>query len=144
MKPNFDYKSVPYNFSYCFNDKCKRSAECLRHEISIHIPSEYGVISTISPMYKTPEGKDCPYFKPDKQERFALGITHLLDEIPHSDAVVIRRQMIDHFQRSTYYRCQRKERLISPDEQEYIRQLFVRHGIKNEPVYDKYVEQYNW
>ena len=38
----------------------------------------------------------------------------------------------------------RKERLLKPKEQEYIRQLFLKRGIKEEPVYDEYVEQYEW
>ena len=46
--------------------------------------------------------------------------------------------------RTTYYRCYRKERLLKPKEQEYIRQLFLKRGIKEEPVYDEYVEQYEW
>ena len=144
MNPNFNYNSVPYNFAYCFSDKCEHNAKCLRYQIAVHIPAEYGVISVINPLYRKPEGCDCPYFKVDQLKQFALGITHLLDKIPHSEAIVIKQQMIDHFQRSTYYRYWRKERLISPDEQEYIYQLFLKHGITNKPVFDEYVEQYDW
>ncbi len=59
-------------------------------------------------------------------------------------AVSIKREMIAELQRATYYRCWRKERLIKPEEQERIRQLFLKWGINEEPVYDEYVEQYEW
>ena len=52
--------------------------------------------------------------------------------------------MIAELQRATYYRCWRKERLIKPGEQERIRQIFLKWGINEEPVYDEYVEQYEW
>ena len=80
----------------------------------------------------------------DKKKRFALGITHLLDSVPHKEALGIKRELMAELNRTTYYRCYRKERLLKPKEQEYIRQLFLKSGIKEEPVYDEYVEQYEW
>ena len=78
------------------------------------------------------------------RQESALGITHLLDHVPYSDAVSIKRQMLAHFKQATYYRCRRKERMLDPSEQEYIRKLFVSKGIKELPVYDEYIEKYDW
>lgn len=39
---------------------------------------------------------------------------------------------------------QNQERLATPTQQEHIRQIFLNHGIKEEPVYDTYVEKYDW
>ena len=58
----------------------------------------------------------------DKKKRFALGITHLLDNVPHKEALGIKRELMAELNRTTYYRCYRKERLLKPKEQEYIRQ----------------------
>lgn len=52
--------------------------------------------------------------------------------------------MLAHFKQATYYRCRRKERMLDPSEQEYIRKLFVSKGIKELPVYDEYIEKYDW
>ena len=65
----------------------------------------------------------------DKKKRFALGITHLLDNVPHKEALGIKRELMAELNRTTYYRCYRKERLLKPKEQEYIRQLFLNRGI---------------
>ena len=56
----------------------------------------------------------------------------------------IHQQMLEYFGRNSYYRFLRKERLISPSEQKYIRQLFRKRGIEDEPVYDEYLERYEW
>ncbi|WP_455586672.1 DUF6078 family protein [Bacteroides sp.] len=145
MKTNFDYHSVPYNFVHCINKQCLHAADCLRHQVALRIPSECEIVCIINPAYATSAGKDsCKFFKADKLMRFASGITHLLDSVPHSDAIVIKQQMLEYFGRNSYYRFLRKERLVNPSEQKYIRQLFHKRGITNEPVYDEYVERYEW
>lgn len=79
----------------------------------------------------------------DQPEQYARGITHLLDRVPHNDAVFIKQQMIAHFGQTNYYRFFRKERLVKPHEQKYIRQLFQKRGVTEEPVFDEYVEYYD-
>ena len=39
---------------------------------------------------------------------------------------------------------QKKERLITPEEQNIIRLIFIRQGIHTDPLFDQYVEQYDW
>ena len=101
MSPDFNYSEVPATFLHCLNKQCKHSAK-----------------------------ESCPYFMADKKKRFALGITHLLDNVPHKEALGIKRELMAELNRTTYYRCYRKERLLKPKEQEYIRQLFLKRGIK--------------
>ena len=71
-------------------------------------------------------------------------MTHLLAYIPHNDAIAIIRQMLTYFGRTHFYRLWRKERLFSPEQQEYVRQLFLERGLQEAPVFDEYVEQYEW
>lgn len=144
MKPDFDYSLVPYNFLHCFNGQCLHAADCLRHQVSLRILPEREAITIVNPARTTPASEDCPYFMPDCLQRFALGITHLFDSMPHADAIIIKRQMIAHFKIHTYYRFFRKERFITPTGQKYIQQLFLHRGLTEEPVYDEFVEQYNW
>lgn len=144
MKADFDYQTVPYNFTHCLHAQCPQADTCLRHQVALRIPYECERITIINPARTLSAGESCPYFAPDKLQRFALGITHLLDSIPHSDAIAIKNQMLERFQRNMYYRFSRKEHLISPTDQKYIRQLFLSRGITSEPVFDEYVEQYGW
>ena len=144
MESDFDYGTVPYGFIHCLNESCKDAKHCLRHQVTHYLPSNCSHISIVSPAYIAATNGKCPYFMSDQKAMFALGITHLLDQMPHKDAVNVKRLIIEKLNRSTYYRCWRKERLISPTEQTYIREIFLSKGIKEEPLYDEYIEQYDW
>lgn len=144
MQEDFDYSSVPHNFIHCLNKQCRHADRCLRYQVTPYIPLQRKNFIIANPACTTPDAESCPYFMPDQKERFALGITHLLDNIPHQEAEVIKRQIIACMNKATYYRCWRKERLVKPAEQEQIRQIFLNKGIKEQPVFDEYVEQYDW
>ena len=116
MSPDFNYSEVPATFLHCLNKQCKHSAKCMRYLVTAYVPDNYPVISTVNPNYFS----------------------------SHKEALGIKRELMAELNRTTYYRCYRKERLLKPKEQEYIRQLFLKRGIKEEPVYDEYVEQYEW
>ncbi|MCD8183408.1 MAG: DUF6078 family protein [Bacteroides sp.] len=144
MEKDFDYNSIPKTYLYCLNAKCTRFAKCLRYQAAIHANPKLASISVVNPSYIAGQEKDCPHFQPDRLSRFALGITNLLDKIPHAQAVRLRDSLYSHLGRSMYYRIRNRERLIHPEEQEFIRQLFLRYGIKEKPVFDEYVELYDW
>ena len=49
-----------------------------------------------------------------------------------------------YFGRSGYYRFYRKESLLNPKDQAFVRQTFRRYGITSEPAYDGFVDKYAW
>ena len=144
MEPKFDYNSVPYNFPHCFNKQCSLADKCLRHQVALRMPSERGVVTIVNPSCTASVDASCPYFKADSTQTYALGMTHLLDHVPHNDALIIKQQLLKYFGRPLFYRFWRKERLFTPEQQEYIRELFQKRGICETPVFDEYVEQYEW
>ena len=52
--------------------------------------------------------------------------------------------MVGHYGKTGYYRFYRGERGLMPKDQAYIRQLFHNKGIKEEPTYQRYTEEYIW
>lgn len=144
MRADFDYHLVPSGFAHCLNNQCPHAANCLRQQLALHIPFQEKFIRIVNPAQAASAGEDCPYFKPDQLIRLASGITHLLDNLPHQSAVVIKQQLLSYFGRSYYYRLWRKERLLTLEDQEYIRRLFLIEGITDAPAFDEYVESYSW
>lgn len=144
MKPDFDYATVPYGFVHCLHAQCPYAANCLRYQVAQRIPPECNSISIVNPSFTPPKKKECSYFLEDRLQRFAIGIKHFFDKLPHEDAIYIKRQMIAHFTHSAYYRYWRNERAFSPDDQAHIRKLFLKRGITDEPAYDEYKELYEW
>lgn len=101
-------------------------------------------ISIVNPMCIPATGIDCPHFQNAEKIHVAWGISHLLDNVPYKDGTNIKQQLIGHFGKTLYYRFYREERFLSPADQNYIRQLFRRKGITEEPVFDSYTDEYNW
>ena len=66
------------------------------------------------------------------------------DNLPHNAAVAIKRSLLYYFGRSGYYRFYRKESLLNPKDQAFVRQTFRRYGITSEPAYDGFVDKYAW
>ena len=57
---------------------------------------------------------------------------------------VIKANLIRHLTRTGYYRYRNGSRPITPDVEQYIRQLLKAHGITQEPHFDGYIETYVW
>lgn len=144
MKEEPDSLSIPYNFARCFNNQCPQATQCLRQLAARHNTADEPCISIINPMCFPTDGNNCPHFKNDEKIRVAWGTKHLLNRIPHEDAVSIRKQLIWHFGKSGYYRFYREERYLTPKEQNFIKQAFRNKGITTEPTFERYTEEYIW
>lgn len=144
MKPDFNYDSVPYNFSHCFCGQCAWADKCLRHQVALRMPAERHSVTVVNPLNVAPDGKNCRYFKADRMLVYGLGISGMFDNLNYKKALVLKRQIRYHFGRSMYYRILHKERPVTPAEQEQIRRIFVDNGVKTEPVYDQFIEEYDW
>lgn len=49
MKPEFNYESVPFDFSHCFCGQCKVADKCLRHQVALRIPESRYSVPVINP-----------------------------------------------------------------------------------------------
>lgn len=144
MKSDFHYTDFPASYLRCFNKQCERRDTCLRYQLALRMPKEYVGVFAISPFYlENLDDGECPHFQLDQPQPFALGITHLFDDIPLKKAEAIKSQMISYFGSSTYYRWKQKRRLVKPKEQAYIKNLFLAQGITDDPLYDDYQEYYD-
>lgn len=143
MLKNFNYSQVPNGYAHCFNAKCKRAKECLRHQITYHIPEDIRTITVLNPAITSSKG-DCKEYIPCAPQKNAVGITHLLDNLPYSTARDIKNELIAHYGKTHYYRLKRKERFFTPLEQNYVKSVLNRHGITGKPEFDSYEETYNW
>lgn len=143
MIEKFDYSLVPAGFAHCFNSDCLKAGQCLRHQITRYIPDDRWSVSTMNPTQIRPEG-DCPAFMTDRPLKYAYGMTHLLDQLTYVRARAIKKQLLMHYGKTYFYRLKREERCFLPEDQQYIRNLFLRYGVTEEPVFDYYQNNYEW
>lgn len=144
MNSNIDYDSFPARFAHCFNEHCTRGEQCLRRQITLRMPNTITSVMAVNPNhYKSPTGEDCRVFFLDKPKRYARGFSQMLDNLPHKKVAGIKAQMKAYLGYATYYRCYRKERLIKPEEQERIKQIFRQQNISTELNFDEYMDYYD-
>ena len=143
MEENFDYQAVPCGFTHCFNNQCPKGEKCLHCLVAMHSTNQYPTLSVVNPNCIPEDANACSFYKPVRKIRVAWGVKHLLDNVPHKDAEVLKSQMLGYFGRGMYYRFYRKEKYLSPEQQEYIRRIFRQKGIIEEPAFDSYTEEYN-
>lgn len=144
MNETFDYSKVPYDFDHCQQAQCPQAETCLRRLAAIHAPQTLPSMKSVNPNSLPADLTRCPYHLSTRKVRIAWGIKGFLNRLPLEDAKAIRRTLILHFTKTHFYRLQRKERCLRPRDQEYIRQLFRRYGVTEEPAYEYYTEEYDW
>lgn len=144
MDKKIDFNDAPKNYLYCNHSKCPRRNKCLRYQAMLAIPQDTPYYTAINLNYITGNEDNCTFFNPFRTSLFASGIDHLLDNIPHATAIAIHKDIYSLMGRNIYYRIRNKERLLHPEEQKQIAAIFLKHGIKFKPVYDKYIEKYDW
>lgn len=141
---NFDYSQVPPLYVHCFCHDCPQAADCLRHLAGLHCPDSVQQTVAVNPRYARSHAGQCPRFQSNRLVRVAWGIRELLDNVPHKQAVALRKSLINHFGKNNFYRLQRKERGLSPADQQAVRRLFRFYGLTQEPAYEYYTESYDW
>lgn len=144
MSKEINYNLVPVNFMYCTNDNCLQQTNCLRKLATQTIPANRLIINTLNPLAYPKDGIACSQFKENVLQKYALGITHLLDNMPHVLAIEIKTKLIAHFGKNMYYRMKRKERYITPKEQKDITKIFRSKNYTQEVVFDEYYNLFDW
>lgn len=134
--------SVPSHYPYCFHNHCVRSSQCMRYLAGENINTDDFTIRIINPTRIPADTSECPYFQVIRKDRMAWGVKNLLNKVPYKDGVSMRKQLVNYFGKTVYYRIYRLERPLTPKEQEYIRELFRQHGIAQEPEYERITEEY--
>lgn len=143
MEESFDYRDIPKGYAHCLHSSCRQSSDCLRFRVALSAGAGIRTFLTVNPAYADSQ-EGCPYFDPDRMTHFALGMQHLFDNVPHKKAVRIRDILYNRFGKTQFYRMVNKERPIDPEKQAIIREVFIKEGIDEEPVFDTYIDQYNW
>ncbi len=137
------FSKIPSTFVYCTNDDCVRKESCLRHLAFAYAPANQRVISILNKAALCDEG-ECHEYLSNQPVIVAYGWGKLYDGIDFNMAKTIKKELQNHFGRLNYYRYGRKEKPLWPEDQKYVKNLFVSHGIEKEPEYEYFEKQFAW
>lgn len=145
MKEKDSFPQIPHLYSMCLNEKCSQADSCLRQIAAQNIPENIEWWRIVSPKHLATLKGACPYYQSNKKIRLAKGFIQILDSLPYKQMQKVASHLIEHFNRRTYYRLRKGERLLLPSEQKQFRNILKRCGV-NEPFpeFDAYLEEYDW
>lgn len=141
----FDFKQVPPLWQLCFCSDCPRHEECLRYVAGQHIPDDLEWGPAVYP--SALRGGVCRFFKEIRVIRAAWGFDRLFSEVKQKDYTALREKLKRYLGgHGTYYRYNSGERLLTPEQQAWILDLFVRYGYTEDLRFDAYREvlDFSW
>ena len=119
--------NIPRNWLYCFNSDCQHQEECIRFRSTVALSGSRTWGNAVYPAALHADGS-CEHFKQLRIVRQAWGFNLLFKDVKLHDAPTLRSLMKEYLGGNTmYYRYHHGERLLSPEQQAWIKRLFARY-----------------
>lgn len=134
------YEMMPEHYMLCFNDDCPLADDCLHRLAARSGHRKDEVVTAANPLRCN--GESCRFYKQNKISTMAYGMVDSFHEVKADDIVLLRNTLIEHFGRGSYYLRRNGMRAITPEEQEYISNVFRKFGY--EVTFDKTKEETQW
>ncbi|MBP3756339.1 MAG: hypothetical protein J6I61_03560 [Prevotella sp.] len=133
----YNFDEVPPSWRYCFCDGCPQHDDCLRYQTGLNLPAN---VTWGNAVYPTAyRNGHCKLFKQIRLIHSAYGFKTLFSEVKQKDYTPLRDQIKNYLGgHGTYYRYNRGERLLTPEQQEWIVRQFARYGYTKGIQFDHY------
>ena len=138
------FREKAEKYVVCHSERCPLREHCLRAILSHYVPENRFATNSINLNNPQMQTEQCPSYRNDQPRRMPVGLTWLCHDMPGWQERVIKANLIRHLTRTGYYRYRNGSKPITPDVEQYIRQLLKGHGITQEPHFDGYIEDYVW
>lgn len=137
------YQSYPSSYILCFNETCKLANECVHRIATQHIRDDnvagFAVFPTMA------KRKSCQYYKKFREIRAAWGFKTIFRDARQRDAPVLRAKIKAFLGgNGTYYLYHHGELKLTPEQQQWIINLFKKYGDSSELQFDNYIDIIDW
>lgn len=137
------YKGIPNNYPLCMHAECPKASTCL-HQSAFQRHGELETyLKLLNPSQCTKQDK-CPHYIDNKPVLFAKGFTNFQTHMLPKQYDKFMNLLIFHFGRNLYFRCRRGDTLLTPEEQEVVREALRRSGVELHLEFDSYIESIHW
>lgn len=146
-------QDIPSDYAHCFagKDNCPKAESCLRaiaaRLLTDSKEQQPKIVNTVNALYveQLPDLANCSLYRNNEPKRYAKGMTRLFDELPLKQATTVRNRIVNCFSCERYfYHSRNGTRLISPDEQRLIANVFQSSAPGFTPKYDSYEYVMEW
>lgn len=133
------YTDIPTDWPLCFLAQCARKDTCLRYQAALALPQTVETCVAVAPTVL--QKAKCPQFCKIKVMRTALGFTRIFSEVKQRHVPEIRARIAAYLGgNGTYYRYLHGECALTPEQQQWIRDLFDSFGYTDGIAFDGYEE----
>ncbi len=139
----FDFRSVPNDWTLCFNPNCPMKKTCMRYFVGEQAPTSLTRGSAVYP--NALKGDACEHYFEKRVIRVAWGFHTLFSEVKRKDDVFLRNEIKTFLGgHGTYYRYMNGQRTLTPEQQQWILDLFRDYGYTANLVFDHYANVYDF
>ena len=132
-----NFTDVPPLWSLCFQTDCPLRMNCLRFAAGKTVPSTLHHGAAVYPGARKDD--KCSMFKQIRMIHAAWGFKSLFEDVKHADYTPLRDAIKEYLgSHTSYYRYHRGEKLLTPEQQQWILDLFAQYGYTNELHFDSY------
>ena len=143
MNKIFSFKEVPEGYYLRFNKACEMHNECIRFLAGEHVPA----VVMGGPCVYPNASKDghCPYYKKTRVIHGAWGFRNLFKEIPQKDAQTLKARVTNYLGGPVEaHKYQLGEEVLTPEQQQHIKEMFEEMGYTNDLVFDGFTFVYDF
>ena len=133
---------IPKTFSLCIHAQCPMADRCLRRVAWDTLVESEECVTIISPL-RALQGEGCRYFRSAQRVTYARGFRGMQAQMLPAQYAQFSGKLMHCFSRNCYYERRRGDRLCSPKEMAYIREVLAEIGLPT-LEFDAYEERYNW
>ena len=134
---------IPPSYPRCFQSDCPKADTCMRLLASKYIPEGQVRGDAVYPTAR--KGSNCQMYKQTRVIRAAYGFSALFAEVKKKDDTPLRDRIKTYLGgNTTYYRYHHGERLLTPEQQQWIINLFRCKGYTEELHFDAYRDMYDF
>jgi len=138
QKPKFE--TMPEHYLLCFSNSCSLADNCLHRLAASSGQIKDEIVQAVNSQQCN--GESCRHYKENKVTRIAYGMLHSFHDVKADDIASLRKMLINHFGRGSYYLRRNGIRPITPEDQQFINDAFSHFGY--EATYDRVVEETQW
>lgn len=137
------YDMVPKSWTFCFLDECPKASQCIRRQTGRAVPDDIIVGSAVFPTVL--KSRQCRFYKPARIIKAAWGFTTLFKDVKKKDDTPLRRKLYDFLgSQTSYIRYSHGEKLLTPEQQDWILSLFKKYGYTDNLTFDHYKSVYDF
>ena len=138
-----EYNQLDSDFAHCAGTHCEKAGECLRHTAYKMLAGNGNETYRVVNPAVIKDTQPCPFFEPDRKERFAWGISRIYDNVRAADLHGAKWKVMSCFGADVYYKVKQLRRAITEEEQQDVRLAFTEMGYDGSAIeFDRYEEQY--